>query len=1725
MNFFGFHPIIERWFHTRFDAPTEPQQEGWPAIAAGEHTLIAAPTGSGKTLTAFLSCIDRLLKESLDHPLPNEVRVVYVSPLRALSNDMHRNLEVPLREIESVAAEWHCEGERGGVSPPVELRGQRTEDREQTTERTLFDSHHSPVTTHQSPIRAGLRTGDTTSSQRAALVRKPPHILVTTPESLYLLLTSPKARETLRNVETVIVDEIHALIRDKRGSHLALSLERLEALSTKRIQRIGLSATQKPLDQVAAFLVGQASIGRKPADYSERSCAPAPSSGSRPMLAQIINVGHQRQLDLAIETPPSELGAVCMHEQWAEVNARLVELVQSHRSTLIFVNTRRLAERLTHQLTELLGEDAVSSHHGSLSAPIRLKTEHRLKTGELKAVVATASLELGIDVGYIDLVIQIGSPRSIATFLQRIGRSGHSLGLIPKGRLFALTRDELMECLALMRAIKAGRLDVIKIPVAPLDVLAQQIVAEVSTRDCTTDELFELFRRAYPYRELKREQFNEVVEFLSEGIERAGGRSRVYLHHDHVGKKLRARKGARIPATSNAGAIPETFQFRVVAEPDRTVVGTLDEDFAIESQAGDIFLLGNTSWRILNVRGGEVNVADAHGAPPTIPFWFGEAPGRTWELSEEVSRLRAELDERLRNEDVGRIVNPSEPTKASRATSAPGGRSEDGGQRSEGRDQKSDVRGQRSDAIAEESNVLSSNTVLSTQYSVPSTEFVDDTSSLNESEPPTLHQSPVTSHQSPPTTETDGLTIRPTEHDAIITWLTAEANCAERDAAQAVAYAAAQKAAIGLLPTQDRVVFERFFDESGGMQLVVHAPFGGAVNRAWGLAMRKRFCRSYDFELQATADDDGFILSLGPQHSFQIESLFPMLRRHNAQTLLEQAVLAVPMFELRWRWNVTRSLLVLRRNAGKKVPPAIQRFRSEDLLTAVFPRLTGCQEEHTGDIPIPDHPLVRQTMHDCLTEALDIDALNEVLDRIDSGAITLVARDTREPSPFSYELLNANPYAFLDGGEIQERRTRAVSTRRSIDDVDDLGRLDPEAIARVRLEAQPPLRDAEEFHDLLLSRIVLPADEFAGSERASIERWVEKLAKEKRVATAAMPDGRSAWVTAERLPAALAIFPNLQPTPTITAPSTVRHDWSDAEARTTYIRGLIEICGPITSEELAARLCLTQSQCEASLEALEGEGLVLRGKFSPALTEQQSEDWASIGRQPADDVDELERAESSSGLRPMFATVEWCHRRLLARIHRLTLQGLRKQIEPVDVHAFTRFLFRHHGITKGFRRGGANGVFESAAMLQGIDAPAVAWERDILPLRIDKYAPSLLDELCLTGEIGWGRMNPAKRDPEKGRPMASLTRVAPISLLLREDADWLIATAGEIDTSNLSSPAQEVFELLQQRGAMFATDLLAESRMLPGQLDDALGELVTRGLLTADGFGGLRRLIAEKQSNGRRGSWRRSLARKRSGSGTVGRWSIWREPVAEDGGRRTEDGGQRSGVRNQKSEVRGQQEQNTQDKAPSPNPESAIRNPQSAIEQWAWQLLRRWGVVFRDLLNRESAAPRWWELLQVYRRLEARGEIRGGRFIKGVAGEQFAAGDVVRQLRQIRDEQPSDDITVISAADPLNLIGIITDRARVPSTASNRIAFINGKPVAALQGGTVEILFPMSPELEQRVRGRLEAGSLLPPAIEASPGRRPIDHSGASEEPPSSDERRSRSTQPRYPNGIPRPRF
>ena len=1206
----------------RFGTPTEPQEEGWPHILAGCTTLISAPTGSGKTLAAFLACIDRLVRKALSGELADRTEVLYVSPLKALGNDIQKNLEVPLGEILAMA------GERGLLMPE---------------------------------IRTAVRTGDTLMSERRAMLKRPPHILVTTPESLYILLTADKSRAILRDIETVIVDEIHAVADDKRGAHLALSLERLEALTYKAPVRIGLSATQKPIEEVAHFLTGHSQV-----------------ESSRPDPV-IVNIGHKRKLDLAVEVPSMPLGPVASNEMWDEVYNRLVTLVEQHRSTLVFVNTRRMAERVAHHLGERIGEENVAAHHGSLSRKLRLAAEKKLKEGQVRVLVATASLELGIDVGTVDLVVQINSPRAIAATLQRVGRSGHWRGAIPKGRLFATTRDDLLECAALVRAIRQGDLDRLMIPESPLDVLAQQIVAACSAEEWSEGEMFALARRAYPYRNLTRQTFDSILEMLSEGIAARRGRYGAYLHRDRVNGKLRARRGARLAAITSGGAIPDNSLYAVVAEPDGSVVGTVDEDFAVESNRGDIMLLGNTSWMIrrIETNAGRVLVQDAHGAPPSVPFWRGEAPARTQELSEHIGTLREKISEML------------------------------------------------------------------------------------------------------PRTSPVGFSATQPEVAQAVSWLKGECGLDDSAAEQAIEYILQGRAVLGAVPTQTTVIAERFFDEGGGMQLVIHAPFGGRINKAWGLALRKRFCVGFNFELQAAATDNGLNIALAEQHSFPLADVFDFLQAATVQPILEQAALDSPIFATRWRWDANRALALLRFQNGKKVPPQIQRMRSDDLLASVFPDAAACFENIQGERKIPDHPLVGEVMKDVLTEAMDIEGLKAVLSGLADGRIRCIAVDTPVPSQFSHEILNANPYAYLDDAPLEERRARAVQMRRMLPEsvLEEVGGLDPEAIAQVREEAWPDVRDADELHDVLHTLVALPE-----SVSDSAGRWAyhfERLIGEGRAASA-IAEGRVYWVAAERRNAFTVLFPDAQ----FARPLAAIEDTVPGrdEALLTMVTGWMSHLGPVTAPKLGERLGIPTADIFNALLRMEASGTVLRGNFSGSAAELRSVGPFGLSQDRQLTHNKHEERE-----------VEWCERRLLARIHRLTVATLRKQIEPVTAAQFMQWLLRWQHVAPGTQVAGERGTLEVLRQLQGFEIPANAWERQVLARRVVDYDPKWLDQLCLTGAVGWGRLSPhpatldysnANRSDsdndsggETGAPARQRrvipTSVAPITFFVREDADWM----------------------------------------------------------------------------------------------------------------------------------------------------------------------------------------------------------------------------------------------------------------------------------------------------------------------------------------------------------------
>jgi ATP-dependent helicase Lhr and Lhr-like helicase len=1096
-------------------------------------------------------------------------------------------------------------------------------------------------------------------------------------------------------------------------------------------------------------------------------------------------------------------------------------------------------------------------------------------------------------------VCQLSTPRAISTFLQRVGRANHAVGGVPKGRLFPLSRDELVECTALLDAVRAGELDRLHIPVAPLDVLSQQIVAEVASGERGEDEMFALVRRAWPYRDLQRTAFDEILRMLADGIATRRGRQSAYLHRDAVNGRLRARRGARLTAITCGGAIPQNADYQVVMEPQGIMVGTLNEDFAIESAAGDIFQLGNASYRILRVEAGKVRVEDAAGQPPTIPFWLGEAPARTEELSIAVSQLRAQIDAALTD-------------------------------------------------------------------------------------------------LTPATLESCAAQLREAHHLGPVA------------AQQLVEYLATAKATLLNLPTREQLVIERFFDEGGGMQLVIHAPFGARVNRAFGLALRKRFCQTFNFELQAAATEDAIVLSLGETHSFALEEVAKYLHSNTVEYVLTQAVLDSPLFQTRWRWNATISLAVKTSRGGKKTPPQLLRMAAEDLVSVLFPDQLACLENISGPREIPEHPLVRQTLHDCLHEAMDIDGLVALLRGIESGKIKVLTRDLPQPSMLAMEILNARPYAFLDDAPLEERRTNAVASRRWLDpqSAAEFGRLDPQAIAQLREEAWPDPETADELHDALMLLGALPEAEGQGRgevERSNWESLFHALRDGLR-ATRIVSGERAFWVAVEQLPLVQAVHPGTAVDPAVTIPAQyAARAWDHEEALRELLRGRLQAIGPVTATSLDTTLALPDGSAMRALLALEGEGFVLRGQFTtpPAAT------------------------ETTHGGLPVFET-EWCERRLLARINRYTIRTLRAQVEPVASADFMRFLLEWQGVTRDPKGEGPQSVAAVLEQLEGFEVPAIAWENDVLPARLQHYDPAWLDTLCLSGRVLWARL-----DMPKGS-VAGPVRTTPISLLSRARLPlWRGFSQRQRGEPTLSSSARAIAEQLTARGASFFDDLMRGSGLLQSQAESALGELVAAGLVSADSFGGLRALLLPLERK------RKLAARGRRvalfGLEEAGRWSLLHPETTAD---------------------------------PAADPEQ--------VEQIAWRLLNRYGVVFRRIVAREAPwLPPWHVLLRVLRRLETQGHVRGGRFVAGVSGEQYALPDAIPALRAMRQKAPDGALVSLSAADPLNLLGIVTPGERLAALPANRFLLRDGVPIAVHAGGEVNFLVKLPLPEEWAVRNAL----------------------------------------------------
>ncbi len=1396
MAFNNFHPAVEKWFQHQFEIPSAVQEKAWPAIKRGHNTLLAAPTGSGKTLAAFLASIDDLLQESLAFGLTAETRVLYVSPLKALSNDIQKNLQLPLM----------------GIRDELLMSGQPDID-----------------------IQVAVRTGDTPQSERNKMRRRAPHILVTTPESLYILLTSKSGRNMLKTVRTVIIDEIHALAGDKRGAHLMLSLERLVDLARYPITRVGISATQNPIQTMASYLVGSS-----PNTYCE-----------------IVDTGHTRKRDLGIEVTQSPLEALMSNEVWEEVYDRLAELCEHHKTTLIFVNTRRLAERAAKHLAERLGEDQVTSHHGSLAKEHRLDAESRLKNGELKALVATASLELGIDIGDVDLVCQLGSPGSIATFLQRVGRAGHTMHQTPKGRLFPLSRDDLVEAAAILDATHRGELDRICIPEAPLDILAQQIIAEVACEEWSENKLYRLIKRAWPYKNLSEKSYKQLISMISDGYSTRRGRRGAYIHRDQVNQRLRNRRGARLVSITNGGAIPDLFDYDVLLSPQGLTVGNLNEDFAFESLPGDIFQLGNTSYRILKIEPGKVYVADAHGLPPNIPFWFGEAPGRSDELSFAVARIR---------EQINRLLT-------------------------KGKD-----------------------------HTRQWIEGVIKPGSISASE-------------------------------------------------QLANYLHIARASMDTLPTQKQIIFERFFDETGDMHFVVHSSFGSRINRAWGLALRKRFCRKFNFELQAAALEDSIILSLGATHSFPLEEVKHYLNSKTVRHILIQALLDAPMFETHWRWNATIALAIQRNRNGKRVPAQFQRNDAEDLIAQIFPDQIACFENIAGEREVPDHPLVEQTLSDCLNEVMDISGLEKVLRGIESGEIEILTRDLMSPSVLAQEILNARPYAFLDDAPAEERRTLAVKSRRYLDanDVRNLSVLDPAAIEKVKREAWPVIRSADELHDALMVYGYLTAEESDALEG----QFITRLINTSRATCIVTLNHVRILVAAEHLETFIALMPDAAIEPQIPV-FNANNSVSDELPLVQIIRARLQALGPVSESALAKSLDVKESDVRQALLQLEQQGYVMRGQYS-----QEEE--------------------------------QWCERALLARISRYSLNSKRRKTTAVPVSDYLKFLFDWHGIGEEQSRG-ADGLFGVLHLLAGFPLNAAA-VNSALSCRLTDYHHELLDQLCASGRFVWFSPNIATNSVKSNNSLSK----TPIVILPREDVSYW-QSAGLINAlspTDLSSSAFAIHNFLLEKGASFFVDIVKNTNTLKTQAENALAELIANGLVHSDSFAGLRALATPPSKRPARSRFGRRVNAIKADVDDAGRWNLLEhlyKPVKE-------------------------------------LTEQELRLDYDTLEYFASLYLNRYGVIFKKLLDREPSAPAWRNLFPVLQRLEARGELLGGRFVDGFSGMQFALPEAVAAMRKV-SKLSKTTLSNIAATDPLNLTGTLIPGKRISAQQQNKLVFRNGELLA-----------------------------------------------------------------------------
>ncbi len=1476
----AFHPAVRAWFAERFGEPSPAQLAGWPVIAAcdeppGHDVLLCAPTGSGKTLAAFMWAIDRLFRDAERGALSDHVSVLYVSPLKALANDIRINLEEPLAGIRESA---------------LRLAGGR--------------SAHGAIC----EVRAGLRTGDTPAHERSAMLRRPPHILVTTPESLFILLTSPRFRRSLGAVRYVIVDELHALAPNKRGAHLMLTLERLERMvrlgGAARPARIGLSATLNPIERLAQFLAG-VEVDR--------------GGARRPRPVKVVRADERaRRMDLAVIAPGPELGPLATHQHWEAMYDAVAALVRAHRTTLVFTLSRRWAERIALNLQKRVGEDAVMAHHGSLARAERLAAEQRLKRGELRAIVATASLELGIDVGAVELVCQIDSPKTISAAIQRIGRSGHRLDATPKGRLFALTLDDLIECAAAVRAIRGGRLDEVEIPTGCLDVAAQQIVAIAAEEDeISESDLLAVLCGAYNFAGLDRAALRRLLEQLAAELPARVQGAAPKIFYDRAGARVRPRRGARLAAITSGGTIPESGNLDVVIASEGRRIGDVEEDFAQESSRGDIFALGSMPWRILGISRNRLMVEAAPGMAPSLPFWQTEAAGRSPALSAEISALRSEIAERI----------------------ARGG------------------------------------------------------------------------------------------DDGAAAWLAEECALEPGAARQAVDYVRRGAAALGAIPGPRTLVVERFFDGLGGTQVVIHSPLGMRFNRGLGLALRKRLCQSFDFEIQASAIDDAVLLALNARHSFPLEALLAMLSARSVRRVLEQALLAAPMFEVRLRHVATRALAVMRAMRGRKVPAWIQRLRAQEVAAAIFPQRDACFENRPPEIELPDHFIPDETMRECLTESTDAARLEELFAGIERGAVQVVTVDAVAPSVFAHRVLLAWDYSFLDDGERANRRSRTVTLNRAMaEDVlrtEDLSEmLAADAIESVAAEASGRAlarraRDRDELYQVIHAHGALRPQALAERVAGDAGAMLAELELEDRVVRVRVaPGAPEEVVVSEDAPLFAAAYPHALFEP----PSAAQRGEGAVEpeeAARELVRRALATSGPVEVAELGARLSMPAVALERHLPALEAKGLVFRGHFIP--------------RRPSLDASAAERRAGAA------ARIEqWCDRYNLEKIHRLTLNRLRSEIEPCADHEYAAFRLRWQHVGGAGISADQSGVSAVLDQLSGVALSPELWERAILPTRVPGYRPEWLDLLCLGGELVWAAMPGGEALDEAPARITFLRRRRAAGVRGEAQARELAAQIADHDE-------RTVFLALAAGGAQYLDELAERAGLAERVALAALWRLAAAGRVSNDSFAPLRLLWAAPEAlraiapgtGDRRAARHDAALRARLRSSVAGRWSALGGSAGVAGATdvstasRTASDGHR-------------------EEAPAAAGSGGGRD---LARERALTLLERNGIVAREMLALESTPASWHESSFALRRLEYAGAIRRGYFVRSLSGEQYALPAALEMLAAARNLNPARERPVaLSAADPANPYGAMLPGCGVARDAANFVVLRAGRVVMGLAG-------------------------------------------------------------------------